>query len=680
MRGKAWTLAGAITLAALISSGTGLNAASKKGAIPDTNWSHAGGDSSEAHYSALTQINSVNVNRLGLAWSLDIDTYDSFSAPLMVGGTLYFGVGSSVIHAVDARTGKLKWKYDPEIHKTAGHKMRAGWGIRGIAYADGKVFAGGRDGRLFAVDAKKGKLLWQAQTLDPKDQMYITGAPWIAGDKVVIGFGGSDYGPSRGYVTAYDIKSGKQAWRWHVVPGNPADGFENKAMEKAAKTWTGEWWKLGGGGAVYNAMAYDEKFDTLLIGTGNGFPWNQKIRSPGGGDNLYLSSIVALDRKTGDYKWHYQVNPGNTWDFNNAMDIELTNLTVNGKLRPVLLHAPKNGFFYVIDRENGKLLSAEKFTDVNWAEKIDLETGRPVEHPDARYPDGKPFLMTPAPTGAHGVQSMAYNVANGLAYIPVIHQERVMTDPANVKDWKPIPEMFVNNGLGAPPPGITTKPTTSSLLAWDPARQQKVWQVPQNGMINGGAITTAGNLVFQGLNTGQFVAFAADTGAKLWSFDAQNGIMANAITYSLKGKQYVSVLTGFRSSFANNPNWDYRQQQRRVLTFVLDGTKKLPDFTYEKIANADDPAFVIDPAKSAIGARIYGGTCVICHGAGMTAGGAAPDLRQSGMPLDGAAFASVVREGSLMHRGMPSFTQFSDEELDGLRHYIRQRARDTASK
>ncbi len=652
----------------------------KSATIPDTHWANYGGDTSEAHFSPLTQINSVNVSRLGLAWSYDLDTYDSYTAPLEVEGALYFGVGSSVLHALDARTGKLKWSYDPEVDKVAGHKLRAGWGIRGIAYSGGRVFAGTRDGRLIAVDAKKGTLLWSAQTLDPKDEMYITGAPWVAGDKVVIGFGGSDYGPSRGYVTAYDIKDGKQAWRFFVVPGNPANGFENKAMERAARTWTGEWWKLGGGGAVYNAMAYDARFDQVLIGTGNGFPWNQKIRSPGGGDNLYLASIVAIDRKTGNYKWHYQVNPENTWDFNNAMDIELADLNVGGKVRPVLIHAPKNGFFYVIDRSNGKLLSAEKFADVNWADRIDLKTGRPVERPEARFPGGKPFVMTPAPFGAHGVQTMAFNRANGLVYIPVMHQERILIDPANVASWTPKPEMYVNNGLGAAPPGISLKPNRSTLLAWDPVAQRKVWEIDQNGLINGGTITTAGNLVFQGQNNGKFTAFAADTGTQLWSFDAQNGILANAITYSLRGVQYVTVITGFRSSFANTPNWDYRQQRRRVLTFVLDGRAKLPAYSPETIANADDPAFVVDPAKSAMGAGIYGGTCVICHGSGMIAGGAAPDLRQSQIPLDAATFASVVHDGALARRGMGAFSFLSDAELEGLRHYIRQRARETAAK
>ncbi|MEZ5735535.1 MAG: PQQ-binding-like beta-propeller repeat protein [Novosphingobium sp.] len=347
--------------------------------VSGKDWFAFGGDDSELHYSSLDEINAGNIDQLGLAWSYDIDTFDAYTQPLEVGGVVYFGAGHSVLRALDAKTGKLIWEYDPKVAEApeAQTRMRAGWGIRGIAYRDGKVFTATRDGHLLAVSAKDGKLLWSVQTLDEAPGAYITGPPLVAGGVVVIGFGGADYSPVRGYVTAYDMNTGKKAWRWYVVPGDPAKGFENEAMEKAAKTWTGEWWKFGGGGAVYHSMTYDPKYDRVYLGTGNGFPWNQKIRSPDGGDNLYLASIVALDAKTGKYVWHYQANPGVTWDFNDAMDIGLTDLTIDGKSRPVILHAPKNGFYYVIDRENGKLISAGKFAKVNWADKIDLKTGRP---------------------------------------------------------------------------------------------------------------------------------------------------------------------------------------------------------------------------------------------------------------------------------------------------------------
>ncbi|SFR89012.1 PQQ-dependent dehydrogenase, methanol/ethanol family [Sphingomonas jatrophae] len=668
--------------AMVLASAAGVAVSQRAGTPDGADWAAYGRTSEEDHYSPLEQINAGNISQLGLVWLADVDTFDSFTAPLAVGGVLYFGVGNSVVTAMDAATGKQLWQYDPEVAKVAGHKMRAGWGTRGIAFSQGRVFTATRDGRLIALDAKSGKQLWSAMTLDPKDDAYISGPPWVAGDKVVIGFGGGDYGPVRGYVTAYDIATGKQAWRFYTVPGDPKKGPDGAAsddvMPMAAKTWTGEWWKLGGGGNVWHAMAYDAKYDRVYLGTGNGFPWNQKIRSPGGGDNLFLSSIVALDRKTGKHVWHYQVNPGNTWDFNNAMDIQLATLTIDGRPRDVLLHAPKNGFFYVLDREDGKPISAGQFAPANWASGIDLKTGRPIENPKARYPGGEPFVMFPSPTGAHAVETMSFNRKTGLVYIPEIEQQRVVVDPPNLAEWKYKPGMFVNTGLGAPPPGIKLPAGGSNLVAYDPVAAKVRWKVPQNGLLNGGTITTGGNLVFQGLNTGKFVAFAADTGKQIWSFDAQNGILGNAITYTVRGKQYVTVITGFRSSFANTPNWDYREQQRRVLTFALGGKAKLPTVEPVEQPIQDDPDFAVDAAKAKIGAGIYNQSCVICHGAGMIAGGAAPDLRKAGSPLDAEAFKAIVHGGALMERGMGKFDNLSDAELEGIRHYIRQRARETA--
>ncbi|CAN5156587.1 PQQ-dependent methanol/ethanol family dehydrogenase [soil metagenome] len=663
-----------------LTSGVWTDSAKSAGLAAPVNWANFGGDGSEQHYSPLAQITENNVSKLGLAWSYDIDTFDSYTQPLEVNGVLYFAVGHSVMHALDARTGKLLWQYDPDVasQPEAKTRMRAGWGTRGIAYKDGMVFTATRDGRLVAIDAKTGKLRWSVQTLDEAENGYITGPPWIAGDKIVTGFGGADYSPVRGYVTAYDIRTGKKSWRFYTVPGEPAKGFENKAMEMAAKTWNGEWWKFGGGGTVYHAMAYDAKYDRIYLGTGNGFPWNQKIRSPGGGDNLFLGSIVALDAKTGAYVWHYQTNPENSYDFNNAMDIELADVLIDGKPRSVIIHAPKNGFFYVIDRADGKLLSAGEFSRQNWAKRIDMKTGRPELNPEALYPDGKPFIMYPFPNGAHGVQAMSYSPKTGLSYIPVMEGGRVVVDPATVKDWHYKPGMFVNTGLGSPPANLVPPPANSKLVAWNVAANKPAWSVIQPGVFNGGTMATGGNLVFQGANDGMFSAYAADTGRKLWTFEAQNGMLSAPISYSVGGRQYISIITGFRSSFANKPNWDYAQQKRRVLTFALGGTRKLGKADFPDIPVQQDAAFVIDAEKSKVGAGIFNTSCIICHGAGMIAGGAAPDLRKSSIPMDATAFATVVREGALMARGMPSFAQFTDADLEGLRHYIRQRARETS--
>jgi quinohemoprotein ethanol dehydrogenase len=647
-----------------------------------TNWASYGRSFSENHYSPLRQINDRNISGLGLVWSYDLPIVsNTFTAPLAVDGVLYFATGYSVVRALDARTGKLLWEYDPEVYRVAGHKMRGGWGIRGIAFWQGKVYTGTHDGRLISLDAKTGRVIWSVETVGRDDGRYVTGPPWVFKGKVLIGFGGGDFDPVRGYVTAYDAQTGRQLWRFYTVPGNPKDGFEDEAMAMAAKTWSGEWWRFGGaGGTVWSAMAYDPVYNRVYLGTGNGSPWNQKIRSPGGGDNLFLCSIVALDADTGKYVWHYQVNPGETWDYNAAMDIELADLTIDGKRRPVLMHAPKNGFFYVIDRHEQKLISAGKFAPMNWAERVDLATGRPIEVPEARFPDGKAFVMYPAAIGAHGPQAMSYSPATGLSYIPTSEYAAVYVDPpGNLADWKPRAAMSVNSGLGPPPPGTVVPPASSYLQAFDPVRQRTVWKVPLVGPVNGAVASTAGNLVFQGQVTGEFSAYAADDGRKVWSFDGQGGIESQPITYLVDGRQYVTVIAGWRgmgSSSGVNPEWDYYTQKRRVLTFALGGKESLPaaDKTVRPIV--DDPAFVVDPAKVLVGQATFG-RCVLCHGGRVVSGGTAPDLRKSMVPLSKDAITSVVRDGALTPRGMPRFEEFTDEQIEGLQHYIRQRARES---
>jgi quinohemoprotein ethanol dehydrogenase len=649
--------------------------------VDGADWPGYGGPVDEAHYSPLKEIDTGNAAKLGLAWYHDIDVGpSSLSAPVAVDGVLYFAAGYSVVHAMDAATGKELWRYDPEAPKAAGRKLRAAWGSRGIAYANGLIFTGTIDGRLIAIDAKTGKPRWSAMTIEPDDSRYITGAPWVFGDKVAIGHGGADFGPVRGYVTAYDQKTGKQVWRFHTVPGNPADGFENKAMEMAAKTWTGEWWKYGGGGTAWNAMAYDPKYNRIYIGVGNGAPWNQKIRSPEGGDNLFLCSIIALDADTGEYVWHYQTNPGETWDFNSAMDIELAELDIDDKKREVLLHAPKNGFFYVLDRETGKLISAEKIVPVNWADRIDVETGRPVERPEARYPAGKATIVYPSPYGAHNVEAMSFNPGTGLVYIPVLDQGRAYTDPSGpLAEWKHLDGQRLSVGTGTPPADLKPRPASSALLAWDPARQREVWRRPYPGMRGGGGTaTTAGNLLLQGRAAGEFTVMAADTGKVLWSFDAQTAVMAQPITYLAGGKQYITVIAGsrFQGAAGLEREWNYYTQQWRVLTFALGGTAKLPPAEQVDIPIAEDPAFKVQPSRASLGETVYAQRCSICHGPTALSGGASPDLLRSAMPLNFEAMKTVLREGILNERGMPRFEELSDEEIVGLQHFIRKRARE----
>lgn len=676
MTGRIFTTAFAAVVAI---TALGSCAPSSPIATDGRDWPGYGG-SDENHYSPLGEINDATVGRLGLAWYHDITVGpSSFTAPIAVDGIVYFAAGQSVIHAMDAVSGQLLWTHDPEVWKVAGHKLRAAWGVRGIAHDNGTIFTGTMDGRLIALDAKTGAQLWSTMTIEADDGRYVTGAPWVFKGKVIIGHGGADFAPVRGYVTAYDQKTGKQLWRFHTVPGDPAKGFENDAMAMAAKTWTGEWWKYGGGGTAWNAMAYDPKFNRIYIGIGNGAPWNQKIRSPGGGDNLFLCSVVALNADTGEYVWHYQTNPGETWDFNSAMDIELADLKIEGKPRSVLMHAPKNGFFYVIDRADGTLISAEKIVPVNWAKRIDIATGRPVENPEARYPDGKAAIVYPSPFGAHNVEAMSFNPGTGLVYIPVMDQGRVYVDPPGpLKDWKHLDGQRISVGTGTPPLGLNPRPATSALLAWNPATQREVWRIPMRGLRGGGGTaTTAGNLLLQGRASGEFTILAADTGKLLWSFDAQTAVMAQPITYRAGGKQYITVIAGsrFPSAVGLPREWNYRTQQWRVLTFALDGSAALPAAIAMETPVLDDPRFTVIAAKAEVGKAVHAGRCSICHGANAVSGGAAPDMLQSGVPLDRDALTAVLRDGILQERGMPRFEELSADEIVGLQHYYRQRAR-----
>jgi quinohemoprotein ethanol dehydrogenase len=647
------------------------------------NWPAYGRTFSETHYSPLAEVNKDTVGRLGLEWSLDLDVGNSLSTPLAVDGVVYVAAGYSFVHAIDVKTGKLKWRYDPEVTKVAGNKIRTGWGIRGLAIWKGRVFVGTHDGRLIALDAKKGTLEWSVQTIDPNDGSFVSGPPRVFNDKVVIGFGGADFGAVRGYVTAYDTNTGKQLWRFWTVPGEPAKGFENPAMEFAAKTWTGEWWKYGGGGTVWNAMTYDPEFNRLYIGTGNGGPWNWKIRSPGGGDNLFLCSVVALNADTGEYVWHYQTTPGDAWDYNSAMDMTLASLDIEGRTRKVILHAPKNGFFYVIDRVNGKLISAEKLGKVTWAEKVDLATGRPVLTPNARYEDG-PVTLWPSFQGVHNLYPQSFSPRTGYVYVPTIEMPAVFGDSGelDLAKWKPIPlsTQFIGfpQGDGDPP----ADGGTSTLTAWDPVKKRAVWAVPTPGPHNGGTLATGGDLVFQGQADGYVHGYAADSGKRLWSFFAGTSVLGTPITYSIGKKQYLSILAGPLhgapggfGSMAARFGWDVRVHPRRLLTFALDGKAKLPPTPPPTFARPlDAPEFTLDDALVQSGINQWS-RCVLCHGPGAVAGGTAPDLRASAVPLNAEAFKAIVQGGSLEIKGMPKFAELTDQELEALRHYIRYRAR-----
>jgi quinohemoprotein ethanol dehydrogenase len=644
-------------------------------------WPAFGRTYGEQHFSPLRTINDSNIGELGLAWSMELGLGNSVTGPLAVGGILYFASGYSLVHAVDAASGKLLWKFDPKAPEASGQKLRQGWGSRGIAYWNGKIYTGTQDGRLIAVNAATGRQLWSQMTVGKDDARFISGPPRVFDGKVIIGHGGADVGSIRGYVTTYDAETGRQLWRFHVVPGNPADGFENEAMAMAAKTWAGEWWKHGGGGTVWNAMTYDAEFDTVYLGTGNGAPWNHKIRSAGKGDNLFLSSVVALDAKTGRYKWHYQINPGETWDYNASMDMELAELNIGGRPRKVLMTAPKNGFFYVLDRANGKLISAEPFVTVNWASKIDLVTGRPVEMPGVRY-ENKPTTIRPTPVGAHSWLPMSFSPQSGLVYIPAIDLVATFDDrgitPANWRRKEGLAlDYAVNAGIATDP----STPTQSALVAWNPVTQKEAWRIPTPGHFNGGTMATAGNLVFQGQADSKFNAYDARTGKRLWSFAAGAPVVAPPITYTAGGRQYVTVLTGMGTSGAffgpllEQFGIDYRTQKRRVLTFAIGGTRQLPPRPVFVAKAVDDPDYRPNPALAEAGGGIYNTRCVVCHGGEAIAGGAAPDLRMSGAILSPEVFASIVQEGALVPSGMPRFEELTAQDQAALRQYVRDKAK-----
>jgi quinohemoprotein ethanol dehydrogenase len=547
------------------------------------NWLAYGRNFSEQRYSPLAQVDDGNVSQLGVAWYVDLPNDRSLvGTPLVVDGVLYYEGSYNVLRAVDAKSGELLWEYDPQVIETAGDRLRVVWDYsRGIAFWKGAIYQATMDGRLIAVDARTGTELWSRMTVDPELPLYITGVPKVFKDKVIIGNGGTEFGQIRGYVTAYDAATGEQAWRWWTVPGNPADGFENEAMAMAAETWTGEWWNFGGGGTVWNGITYDPDFDVVYLGTGNGAPWNPKIRSPGGGDNLFLCAIVALDADTGEYRWHYQTTPGEAWDYNSNMDIVLADLTIEGRDVKALMHAPKNGFFYVIDRSTGQLISAEPFARTTWASEIDPETGRPVEIPGARYEEGEAEIY-PSPWGAHTWHAMSYNPGTGLAYVPTMDIGAVYSDEGvDIKTWESPDWAFEGTGVDLTVAEAET--SSSALKAWDPVEQRAAWEVPLPGVWNAGTLTTAGNLVLQGRADGQLFAYRADDGSVLWTFDLGSGISAAPITYAVDGTQYVSLLVGWGAampalgtSLPAQHGWSYRVHPRRLVTFAIGGDVELP--------------------------------------------------------------------------------------------------------
>ncbi len=514
------------------------------------NWLTHGRTYSEQRFSPLNQITEQNVSRLGLVWSRELDTTRGLEAtPLVLDGVIYTTGPWSVVYALDARTGDLLWTYDPKVSRARARVICCDVVNRGLALYRGKVYVGTLDGRLIAIDVKSGMPVWETVTVDQAKPYSITGAPRIAKGMVVIGNGGADMGV-RGYVSAYDAETGKMIWRTYTVPGDPSLGFESEALKRAAETWRGRWWEGGGGGTVWDAIVYDPALDYVYVGAGNGAPWYRDLRSPGGGDNLYLSSILALRADDGQVVWHFQTTPGDHWDYTATQPLILADLQIAGRQRKVIMQAPKNGFFYVLDRETGQFISGKAFANITWAKGIDAETGRPIESERA-YAGMGAVLVSPDPIGAHNWYPMAFNPTTGLVYVPVRDGTTVLHRPDAM--WRPRPWQW---NLGDTPryegPLLAeweaSPAPTGRLIAWDPVRQRAAWQVNHPVLESGGVLTTAGNLVFQGRSDGLVVAYRATDGTKLWEFDAGTGIMAPPVAYLVDGMEYPDAHGGIRRS------------------------------------------------------------------------------------------------------------------------------------
>lgn len=644
-------------------------------------WISLGGNFKQQHYSALAAITVDNVTDLGLAWSYDARSRRGRvqrgleATPIVVDGILYTSGAWGVVYALDAKTGKEIWRYDPDIDGNYARRACCDVVNRGVQVWKGKVYVGVLDGYLVCLDASTGKVIWRIDTITDRERFYtITGPPQIANNVVVIGNSGGEFGV-RGYITAYDLETGKQVWRFFMVPGDPKNGFEHPELEEAAKTWDPQsYWEAGLGGTSWGELTYDPELNLLYVGTGNSSPYPIWFRSPGGGDNLFLASILAINPDTGRLQWYYQTTPGEIWDYTCTSNMVLGELEIEGKQRKVLMQAPKNGFFYVLDRATGEFISAEKYVPVNWASHIDKATGRPVPTGEGWYKE-ESKLVYPAMAGGHNWQPMSYNPMTKLVYIPVMHLPMVYT---SAKEFKYNRDN--NIGVGASPeevfpPGQEIQ-SEAFLLAWDPVLQKERWRVKMKVVdFNGGVLSTAGNLVFQGTADGYFVVYRADTGEKLKEIKTGVGIMAAPATYSIDGEQFISVMAGFGgATLAFMPEhaaaYEY-ENNGAILTYKLGGAETPLPPRITPIAVPKPPDTHLSEAKIKEGQSIYNNYCVFCHnGFGSKHISAYPDLAKMSQNTH-EQFNSIVLKGALSSYGMANFADvLGDSEAEAIHQYL----------
>ena len=638
-------------------------------------WMSVGRTYDEQRFSPLTQINTETVSRLGLAWFADFDTNRGQEAtPLAIDGVLYVSTAWSKVKAFDARTGQLLWAFDPKVPGEFAGRGCCDVVNRGLAAWNGKIYVGAYDGRLFALDAKTGRVVWETLTLDHNKPVTSTGGPRVFKGKVVIGNAGGEFGV-RGYISAFDAETGKLAWRFYTVPGNPAETSDVEPLKSAAKTWSGDWWVLGGGGTVWDGIVYDPQLNLVYFGTGNGSPWNRGYRGKGGGDNLFLASIIALNADTGEYVWHYQETPGEEWDFDSTSPLMLADLKIAGKPRRVLMHASKNGFFYVLDAKSGKFISGKNFVATSWATRIDAKTGKPVINPQARYDTtGKPYIVQPGGQGAHSWHPFSFNPQTGLVYFSAIETSTIFLSATDFK-----PQMMAGNtglqfgasqALYDETKSKAARQGESQLVAWDPVKQRQAWRTPILGRIGAGTLSTAGGLVFQGTTPGRFVAYRATDGKELWSMEAQTGVVAAPASYELDGVQYLAEEVGYGLVQYGQSN------HSRLLVLKLDGKAALPP------APPPPPPPVLNPPPSTAsketieaGRQQFASHCATCHEAPTANRLVFPDLRYSPMLNAQESFDGVVLDGALQQAGMASFKGLvSPQDTQAIRAYLIERA------
>lgn len=682
-----------ISLVAISSPATNSVTVNQQALInPGKEWLNYGRTYKEQRYSPLAEINKNNVNELDLAWSFKFDTARGMEAtPIMHNGVLYVSTGWSHVHAINARTGAELWHYDAKVPKAHLAKTCCGPVNRGVAIwqkdemSPLQVFFGSLDGRLIAIDALTGEENWSVQSTPTDGNYSITGAPRIVKDMVIIGNGGGELGV-RGYISAYDVSSGEMRWRFYTVPGDRNKPQESEALEKALSSWSGdEWYKLGGGGGtVWDTLVFDPDLDILYIGTGNGSPWNRDLRSPGGGDNLYLSSIVAINPNDGKYIWHYQTTPRENWDYTATQQLILAELTIKGEERKIIMQAPKNGFFYVLDRVTGELLSAEKFGHVTWATHVEMATGRPVESEFADYQKNGGSYLWPSPFGAHNWQPMSYSQKTGYIYIPVQSFPAYFTGQKEVRylenRWNTGVDL---NEIRGPQSWVAGRAVMDALVygelvAWDPIKNERAWTVRHPKPSNGGTLSTAGNLVFQGTWDGVFTAYDAANGDQLWQYQSDSAILAGPITYELDGDQYVAVAQGSGGVVMLTIGDEVRKNtvnQNRLLVFKRGKSEKgfLP---------IDDSVVQIQPlyghsdtddATIKNGEYLYHTNCASCHGIDATSNYVVPDLRYMTEKTH-EDFATIVLGGSLTHKGMIGFYETLNlDDVNMIHEYLKDK-------